>query len=64
MASYAVALLRDVRMGPDIVEYLDRIDLTLAAFDGHFRSRPMRHGLYELRERAQRGRHSDVAYAP
>jgi uncharacterized protein (DUF1330 family) len=36
MASYAVALLRDVRIGPDIVEYLDRIDLTLAPFDGHF----------------------------
>ena len=36
MASYAVALLNDVRMGPSIVEYLERIDATLAPYDGHF----------------------------
>jgi uncharacterized protein (DUF1330 family) len=36
MTTYAVALLRDVRMGPAIVEYLERIDATLAPFAGHF----------------------------
>jgi uncharacterized protein (DUF1330 family) len=36
MQAYAVALLRDVAMGPDIVEYLERIDGTLAPFGGHF----------------------------
>jgi uncharacterized protein (DUF1330 family) len=36
MASYAVGILQDVKMGPPIVEYLERIDATLAPFDGHF----------------------------
>jgi uncharacterized protein (DUF1330 family) len=36
MKAYAVALLRDVEMGPEIVEYLERIDGTLAPFGGHF----------------------------
>ena len=36
MASYAVGILQDVRMGPPIVEYLERIDATLAPYDGHF----------------------------
>jgi uncharacterized protein (DUF1330 family) len=36
MSSYAVGILHDVKMGPDIVEYLERIDATLAPFDGHF----------------------------
>jgi uncharacterized protein (DUF1330 family) len=36
MSSYAVAILRDVNFGPEIVEYLERIDATLAPFDGHF----------------------------
>ena len=36
MTSYAVGILNDVKMGPDIVEYLERIDATLAPFDGHF----------------------------
>ena len=36
MAAYAVGILREVRMGPAIVEYLERIDATLAPFDGHF----------------------------
>ena len=35
-SSYAVGLLQDVRMGPAIIEYLERIDATLAPFDGHF----------------------------
>jgi uncharacterized protein (DUF1330 family) len=36
MASYAVGILRDVKIGPAIVEYLERIDATLAPYDGHF----------------------------
>jgi len=36
MAGYAVGILREVRMGPPIVEYLEKIDATLAPFDGHF----------------------------
>lgn len=35
MTCYAVGLLQ-VRMGPEIVSYLEGIDLTLAPFDGHF----------------------------
>lgn len=34
--SYAVAVLDDVSIGADIVEYLERIDSTLAPFDGRF----------------------------
>ena len=36
MKAYAIAYLRNVRMGADIVEYLERIDDTLAPYDGHF----------------------------
>ena len=36
MTSYAVGILNDVEMGPAIVEYLQRIDATLAPFHGHF----------------------------
>jgi uncharacterized protein (DUF1330 family) len=36
MTTFAVAHLRNVSMGPDIVEYLQRIDETLAPFDGRF----------------------------
>jgi uncharacterized protein (DUF1330 family) len=36
MTSYAVGILQDVKMGPPIVDYLERIDATLAPFDGHF----------------------------
>ena len=36
MASYAVGILQRVEIGPAIVEYLERIDATLAPFDGHF----------------------------
>jgi uncharacterized protein (DUF1330 family) len=36
MTSYAVGILQDVKMGPPIVEYLERIDATLAPYDGHF----------------------------
>jgi uncharacterized protein (DUF1330 family) len=36
VASYAIGVLRDVKMGRPIVEYLERIDATLAPYDGHF----------------------------
>jgi uncharacterized protein (DUF1330 family) len=36
MTSYGVGILKDVKMGPPIVEYLERIDDTLAPYDGHF----------------------------
>lgn len=36
MTSYAVALLRHVGMGPDIIAYLEAIDATLAPFGGRF----------------------------
>lgn len=36
MTSYAVAHLRTVEMGPDIVAYLEAIDATLAPFGGKF----------------------------
>ena len=36
MPAYAVAHLRAVFMGPAIVEYLERIDATLAPFGGRF----------------------------
>ena len=36
MTAYAVGLLTDVQMGPPIVEYLERIDATLAPYEGHF----------------------------
>ena len=36
MNAYAIAHLRDVRVGPDIVQYLEQIDATLAPFGGHF----------------------------
>ena len=36
MAAYAVGILNRVRMGPKIVQYLERIDATLAPYDGHF----------------------------
>jgi uncharacterized protein (DUF1330 family) len=36
MPAYAVAHLQDVNVGPDIVEYIRRIDETLAPFGGRF----------------------------
>jgi uncharacterized protein (DUF1330 family) len=36
MTTYGVGILRDVKMGRPIVEYLERIDATLAPYDGHF----------------------------
>jgi uncharacterized protein (DUF1330 family) len=36
MTAYAIANLRSVQAGPDIVAYLERIDATLAPFGGRF----------------------------
>lgn len=36
MTSYAVGILNHLRMGPAIVEYLERIDATLAPYGGRF----------------------------
>lgn len=36
MQTLAIAHLRDVRIGPDIVRYLEEIDATLAPFGGRF----------------------------
>ena len=36
MTAYAVAHLRAVSMGPEVAEYLNRIDGTLAPFGGRF----------------------------
>jgi uncharacterized protein (DUF1330 family) len=36
MPAYAIAHLRSVQVGPDIVEYLERIDATLEPFGGRF----------------------------
>lgn len=36
MTAYAVAHLREVNFGPAIVEYLERIDATLAPYRGRF----------------------------
>jgi uncharacterized protein (DUF1330 family) len=36
MNAYGVGLLRDVEVGPGIVEYLERIDATLEPFGGRF----------------------------
>ncbi len=37
MPAYAIALVRETRFGPEIREYLQRIDETLAPFSGEFR---------------------------
>ncbi|MGX5840241.1 DUF1330 domain-containing protein [Mesorhizobium sp. ArgA1] len=36
MTAYAVAHMRQVTMGPQIVEYLQKIDATLAPFGGRY----------------------------
>jgi uncharacterized protein (DUF1330 family) len=36
MTAYAIANLTSVRMGPDIVRYLEEIDATLEPFGGRF----------------------------
>jgi uncharacterized protein (DUF1330 family) len=47
MKSYAVGLLRDVKMGPWIVEYLERIDDTLDPYGGRFLVHGSHHELVE-----------------
>ena len=34
--AYAIAYLRDVDLGPEIIEYLEKIDTTLAPYGGRF----------------------------
>jgi uncharacterized protein (DUF1330 family) len=36
VTAYGVGLFTDVNMGPSLVEYLERIDATLAPYGGHF----------------------------
>lgn len=36
MTAYAVAVIRETRFGPEIKEYLQRIDATLAPFSGKY----------------------------
>jgi uncharacterized protein (DUF1330 family) len=37
MIAYAVAIISEVKLGPDIREYLERIDETLRPYSGKFR---------------------------
>ncbi|HSE59011.1 MAG TPA: DUF1330 domain-containing protein [Nitrospiraceae bacterium] len=37
MSAYAVAIIRETRFGPEIKEYLERIDETLSPYAGKFR---------------------------
>ncbi|WP_428983341.1 DUF1330 domain-containing protein [Paraburkholderia diazotrophica] len=52
MSTFAVAHLHEVKMGVEIVEYLKRIDATLAPFCGHF---VLHGGRYERLEGDWRG---------
>ncbi|WP_010629886.1 DUF1330 domain-containing protein [Halomonas sp. KM-1] len=36
MTAYAIARLQDVTMGPEIVEYLEKIDATLTPYGGRY----------------------------
>jgi uncharacterized protein (DUF1330 family) len=36
MTAYAIAHLEDVRLGPEIIDYIKRIDGTLAPYEGRF----------------------------
>ena len=47
MSAFAVANLREITMGQPIVDYLERIDATLAPFGGRF---VIHGGLYERLE--------------
>lgn len=37
MSAYAVAIIRETRFGPEVREYLERIDETLSPYFGKFR---------------------------
>jgi uncharacterized protein (DUF1330 family) len=52
MSTFAVAHLHEVKMGVEIVEYLKRIDATLAPYCGHF---VLHGGRYERLEGDWRG---------
>lgn len=52
MSAYAFAHLEQVDMGPAIVEYLRRIDATLAPYEGRFL---VHGGPYQVLEGAPRG---------
>jgi uncharacterized protein (DUF1330 family) len=52
MKSYAIGILKDVQMGPQIVEYLERIDSTLAPYGGRF---IVHGGPADVRERTDPG---------
>lgn len=47
MPAYAIGLLEDLHVGPDILSYLARIDATLQAFEGRFRVHGTRPELVE-----------------
>ena len=34
--AYAIAYIRDLDFGPEIIEYIEKIDATLAPYGGHF----------------------------
>jgi uncharacterized protein (DUF1330 family) len=36
MPAYAIAHMTEVRMGPEIVRYMEQVDATLEPFDGRF----------------------------
>lgn len=36
MTAYAIAHLQDVRLGPEIIDYIKRIDETLVPYEGRF----------------------------
>lgn len=36
MTAYAIAHLQDVRLGPEIIDYIKRIDATLVPYEGQF----------------------------
>jgi uncharacterized protein (DUF1330 family) len=52
VTAYGVGILTDVKMGPEIVEYLERIDATLAPYGGRF---IVHGGAPEMLEGASRG---------
>jgi len=52
MTAYAVGILHDIDLGPAIVEYLERIDATLAPHGGRF---AVHGGELDMREGADPG---------
>jgi uncharacterized protein (DUF1330 family) len=52
MSAYAVAIVRETRFGPEVKEYLEKIDETLRPYPGTFR---VHSGPYHLLEGASSG---------